>query len=132
MTTTTRTWDRFANAALEDLRAYFAPPGTGGADHWAWLISQPHPVATCRARATGAWDANLGDQYSAYSRLGDLLEAGAVYVLAVEGEDPTATTLAEFLEINPYLDQEPLLALERGQALDGGGGAGSSWSIRRC
>lgn len=42
-------------------------------DHLHWILQQDNPIFTCRSRATGAWDANDGNSYAAYTSLAKLL-----------------------------------------------------------
>jgi hypothetical protein len=49
-----------------------------GADHVAAIMAGTNPAATARSRATGWWDANDGDLFSAYTRLAQLILAGAI------------------------------------------------------
>jgi hypothetical protein len=44
-----------------------------GADHIGWILSQKYPKSTAESRAAGAWQANLLDNFHAYSRLASLL-----------------------------------------------------------
>lgn len=52
-----------------------------GADHVEWVRRQRHPLAVCQSRAQGAWDANQGDNYAAYTSLCAHLRAEQVVKL---------------------------------------------------
>ncbi len=69
-------WSAYRNATAGEVIARFTKGG--GANHLAWIMSQPNPATTARSRARGCWDANMGETCSAYERLADLIDAGEI------------------------------------------------------
>lgn len=49
-----------------------------GRDHVAAIMRRHNPAGLAVSRATGCWDANDGEGYSAYTRLAQLILAGEV------------------------------------------------------
>lgn len=45
-----------------------------GADHVAWLLSQPYPSGVCKSRMRGQWDINDAEGMAVYAVLGDIVD----------------------------------------------------------
>lgn len=73
------TWSRFANADAAEIASYFR--AGGGADHLGYILRMgtQGAIGYALGRAAGMWDANEGEAHSAYTRLAELIRAGATF-----------------------------------------------------